>query len=57
MQVHLTVTEAELAEMKCSAEQLREAVLENLDGGVKLVDGNGTIYLAGFGVSIGVAKA
>lgn len=54
MRIQIEVTEAELLEMECTAEDLRASVASELDGGIDVPNEGGTIYLNGFTVDIDV---
>lgn len=54
MHIQVEVTEAELLEMECVAEDLRASVERELNGGIDVVNDGGTIYLSSFTVGITV---
>lgn len=53
MQVILRMTKAELAEMEASESQIKDGVIEALDGGLEIA-GDGKLYLSGFNVDVQV---
>lgn len=53
MQVTVRMTKAELAEMDASESQIKDGVIQALDGGLEIA-GDGKVYLAGFNVDVQV---
>ena len=53
MQVTVRLTKAELAEMAASESQIKDGMIQALDGGVEIA-GDGKLYLAGFNVDVQV---
>ncbi|WP_157896793.1 hypothetical protein [Acidovorax carolinensis] len=50
MQISVRVTRPELAEMETSEDRLKQGVINAMDRGLE--DGDGTLYLAGFNVTV-----
>ena len=53
MQVTVRLTKAELADMEASEGQIKDGVIQALDGGLE-IEGDGKVYLAGFNVDVQV---
>lgn len=53
MQVNVQITSSELADMDATVDQLKQGIVECLDGGIN-IEYAGTVYLAGFNVVVQV---